>query len=264
MARSSSLGLGLACFAVVFAAASATQFRVGGQKGWTVPDAGFEPYNTWAGRLRFQIGDQLLFVYPKETDSVLLVEPAAYNACNTSSYVNKFDDGNTVFTFDHSGPFFFISGNESNCRANEKLIVVVLADRTPPGAPPTMSPPSPAPFPSPSSPPPAAAAPAMSPSSPPPSGGSPLQAPAATPTSPPSPATSAPAPATTPGSPPAPPMAPTATPGGTSQPPSASANAPGGGGSGSTTPPPPSAAAPVVTGLVGSLIAFVGYAMIAA
>ena len=57
MARSP--GLGLACFALAVAAASATQFRVGGQKGWSVPDAGFEPYNTWAGRLRFQIGDQL-------------------------------------------------------------------------------------------------------------------------------------------------------------------------------------------------------------
>jgi hypothetical protein len=57
MAR--SLGLGLACFALVIAAASATQFRVGGQKGWSVPDAGFEPYNTWAGRLRFLKGDQL-------------------------------------------------------------------------------------------------------------------------------------------------------------------------------------------------------------
>ena len=57
MARSP--GLGLACFALVVAAASATQSRVGGQKGWSVPDAGFEPYNTWAGRLRFQIGDQL-------------------------------------------------------------------------------------------------------------------------------------------------------------------------------------------------------------
>ncbi|KAF8687371.1 hypothetical protein HU200_043058 [Digitaria exilis] len=248
MARSSSLGLRLACFAVVFAAASATQFRVGGQKGWTVPDAGFEPYNTWAGRLRFQIGDQLpVFVYPKETDSVLLVEPAAYNACNTSSSVNKFDDGNTVFTFDHSGPFFFISGNESNCRANEKLIVVVLADRTPPGAPPTMSPPSPAPLPSPSSPPPAAA-PAMSPwFSTPGSGGHPSLT-----------AFSGDFGSRAGGHPG---LATGATHG---APPSASANAPGGGGSGSTTPPPPSAAAPVVTGLVGSLVAFIGYAMIAA
>ncbi|RLN13473.1 early nodulin-like protein 2 [Panicum miliaceum] len=272
-----SLGLGLACFALVVAAASATQFRVGGQKGWSVPGAGFEPYNTWAGRLRFQIGDQLLFVYPKETDSVLLVEPAAYNACNVSSYLQKFDDGSTVFTLDRSGPFFFISGNEASCRANEKLIVVVLADRTgartPPGAPPMMSPPSPAPLPSPSSSPPPAAAPALSPASPPPSGAAPLPAPAATPTSPPSPAVSAPGPAptTTPGSPPAP-MAPSpsTTPGGgASQPPSASANAPGA--EGNATPPPPSAsdtntnaAAPVVAGFVGSLGAIIGYAMLAA
>ncbi|KAG2608005.1 early nodulin-like protein 1 [Panicum virgatum] len=276
MARSP--GLGLACFALVVAAASATQFRVGGQKGWSVPDAGFEPYNTWAGRLRFQIGDQLLFVYPKETDSVLLVDPAAYNACNVSSYLQKFNDGNTVFTLDRSGPFFFISGNEASCRANEKLIVVVLADRTgartPPGAgaPPTMSPPSPAPLPSPSSPPPAAA-PARSPSSPPPSGAAPLPAPAATPASPPSPAVSAPAPAptTSSGSPPAPMApAPSTTPGGgASQPPSTSANAPGA--EGNATPPPPSAsgtntnaAAPGVAGLVGSLGAIIGYAMLAA
>jgi hypothetical protein len=41
------------------AAATATQFRVGGDKGWSVPDGTTEPYNTWAGRMRFQIGDQL-------------------------------------------------------------------------------------------------------------------------------------------------------------------------------------------------------------
>ncbi|CAN6173299.1 unnamed protein product [Urochloa humidicola] len=273
MAR--SLGLGLACFAVLVAAASATQFRVGGQKGWSVPDAGFEPYNTWAGKLRFQKGDQLLFVYPKDTDSVLLVDPAAYNACNVSSYTQKFDDGNTVVTLDRSGPFFFISGNEANCRANEKLIVVVLADRTPPGAlPPTTAPPSPSPVPpSPSSSTPPAAAPALSPSATPPSGGgaTPLPAPAATPTaSPPSPAASAPAPgptATPTTSPPAP-MAPSpsfTTPGGgASQPPSASANAPGAEGN-PTTPPPPSASdRSAAAGFVVSLGAFIGYAMLAA
>ncbi|CAN6163016.1 unnamed protein product [Urochloa humidicola] len=274
MAR--SLGLGLACFAVLVAAASATQFQVGGQKGWSVPDAGFEPYNTWAGKLRFQKGDQLLFVYPKDTDSVLLVDPAAYNACNVSSYTQKFDDGNTVVTLDRSGPFFFISGNEANCRANEKLIVVVLADRTPPGAlPPTTAPPSPPPMPpSPSSSTPPAAAPALSPSATPPSGGggaTPLPAPAANPTaSPPSPVASAPTPgptATPTTSPPAP-MAPSpssTTPGGgASQPPSASANAPGAEGN-PTTPPPPSASdTSAAAGFVVSLGAFIGYAMLAA
>ncbi|XP_066377985.1 early nodulin-like protein 18 [Miscanthus floridulus] len=265
-ARPTALLVLVCAVAALAASAGATQFRVGGQSGWSVPGAGSESYNTWAGRLRFQIGDQLLFVYPKETDSVLLVDAAAYNACNTSSYVARFDDGSTVFTFDRSGPFFFVSGNEANCRANEKLVVVVLADRsgtrTPPAAPPTSSSPP-------------AAAPATSPSSSPPSGAAaPVPVPAATPTSPPSPA---PAPTTNPSSPPAPAAqtpSPSTTPGpsasanppsaGGRSPPSPSASAPAAGGSSSTTPPPPSAAAPVVAGFVGSLGALIGYAMLAA
>jgi hypothetical protein len=68
-----------------------------------------------------------VFVYPKDKDSVLLVEPSDYNACNTSSYDKKFTDGSTSFTLDRSGAFFFISGVEANCRAGEKLIVMVAA-----------------------------------------------------------------------------------------------------------------------------------------
>uniref|UniRef100_A0A0E0Q1P8 Phytocyanin domain-containing protein n=1 Tax=Oryza rufipogon TaxID=4529 RepID=A0A0E0Q1P8_ORYRU len=129
-----TVSVGLAWLGLMAAAASATQFRVGGGRGWSVPDANAEPYNSWAGRMRFQIGDQLLFVYPKEMDAVVVVDQGAYDACNTSSSVaggggGRYDDGNTVFTFDRSGPFFFISGNEANCRAGEKLVVVVMADR---------------------------------------------------------------------------------------------------------------------------------------
>ena len=69
----------------------------------------------------------VVFVYPKDKDSVLLVQPADYNACNTSSYDKQFDDGNTVFDLDRAGAFFFISGVDANCRANEKLIVMVSA-----------------------------------------------------------------------------------------------------------------------------------------
>uniref|UniRef100_J3L9U0 Phytocyanin domain-containing protein n=1 Tax=Oryza brachyantha TaxID=4533 RepID=J3L9U0_ORYBR len=119
---SHGLGLGLACFALVVAMAGATQFQVGGANGWSVPGASAESYNDWAEKTRFQVGDTLVFVYPKDKDSVLLVEPADYNACNTSSYVKKFADGDTAFTLDRSGAFFFISGVDANCRANEKLI----------------------------------------------------------------------------------------------------------------------------------------------
>ena len=66
-----------------------------------------------------------MFVYPKDKDSVLLVEPADYNTCNTSSYDKQFTDGSTTVTLDRAGAFFFISGVEANCRASEKLIVMV-------------------------------------------------------------------------------------------------------------------------------------------
>lgn len=54
-----TVSVGLAWLGLMAAAASATQFRVGGGRGWSVPDANAEPYNSWAGRMRFQIGDQL-------------------------------------------------------------------------------------------------------------------------------------------------------------------------------------------------------------
>ncbi|TVU00165.1 hypothetical protein EJB05_54423 [Eragrostis curvula] len=124
---SASYGLVLACFAVAVAMADATQFIVGGSNGWSVPPAGAESLNSWAMKNRFQVGDTLVFVYPSDQDSVLLVDPSDYNSCNTSSYQKKFTDGDTTFTLDRPGAFFFISGVDANCRNNEKLIVMVLA-----------------------------------------------------------------------------------------------------------------------------------------
>ncbi|WVZ77796.1 hypothetical protein U9M48_025618 [Paspalum notatum var. saurae] len=137
MARRSCGGLGLACLVLLAAAggAAAMQYKVGGDNGWAVPGASAESFNDWAEKTSFQIGDQLLFVYPKDKDSVLLVEPADYNACNTSSYDKQFDDGSTAVTLDHAGAFFFISGVEANCRANEKLIVMVAGGSAPGPAP---------------------------------------------------------------------------------------------------------------------------------
>ncbi|KAM0952281.1 putative Phytocyanin domain, cupredoxin [Dioscorea sansibarensis] len=98
------------------------------------------------------IGSVSVFVYPPDQDSVLLVDEAAYKTCNTSSYIDKFDDGNTVFTFTRSGEFYFISGNHENCLKNESLIVVVMASRSngtvatapsPPPSPSSLAPPPP-------------------------------------------------------------------------------------------------------------------------
>lgn len=54
-----SCGLVLACVAVMIAMAGAIQFRVGGSKGWSVPDPGAMSYNQWAERNRFRVGDSL-------------------------------------------------------------------------------------------------------------------------------------------------------------------------------------------------------------
>lgn len=59
MASSSCALLGLACFVLLATAAGATQYKVGGDNGWAVPDATAESFNTWAEKTSFQIGDSL-------------------------------------------------------------------------------------------------------------------------------------------------------------------------------------------------------------
>ncbi|KAL5730896.1 hypothetical protein ACHQM5_003680 [Ranunculus cassubicifolius] len=136
--------------------ATATEFKVGGATGWSLISY---DYNQWAAKNRFRVGDSLLFVYPSDKDSVLQVNIDDYTNCNTASPIKKFTDGNTSFKFDKSGPYFFISGNKENCLKNERIHVIVMADRnsnhssspppmeseSPPPSPAMSSPPSPSP-----------------------------------------------------------------------------------------------------------------------
>ncbi|KAG0487054.1 hypothetical protein HPP92_009149 [Vanilla planifolia] len=88
-----------------------------------------------------------VFVYQPDQDSVVQVDKDAYNNCNTSSFISKFDDGNTVFTFTRSGSFYFVSGFDNNCKRNESLVVVVMADRSKTALGTNQSSPSPSPTP---------------------------------------------------------------------------------------------------------------------
>ncbi|KAF5960225.1 hypothetical protein HYC85_001434 [Camellia sinensis] len=82
----------------------AYQFNVGGKEGWCSS-------------------------ITTASDSVLVVNKQDYDNCNTQNPITKMEDGNSVFKLDRSGPFYFISGNKSNCDHGQKLIVVVLAIR---------------------------------------------------------------------------------------------------------------------------------------
>ncbi|KAJ0232209.1 Phytocyanin domain-containing protein [Hirschfeldia incana] len=121
-------GLSLLCFFMIVNKAFAREFMVGGGKGWTVP-SGSQVYSEWAEKSRFQVGDSLLFVYQPNQDSVLQVTRDAYDSCNSDAPTAKFADGKTSFALTHSGAYYFISGNKDNCNKNEKLVIIVMADR---------------------------------------------------------------------------------------------------------------------------------------
>ncbi|KVH99075.1 Cupredoxin [Cynara cardunculus var. scolymus] len=84
-----------------------------------------------------------LFKYQGDKDSVLEVSKDDYNNCNTATPIAKHDDGHTVIKLDKSGPHYFISGVAEHCKHNEKVMVVVMADRSHKSS--SESPPSPAP-----------------------------------------------------------------------------------------------------------------------
>ncbi|CDP05934.1 unnamed protein product [Coffea canephora] len=190
----------LLCMASFIISSYAYQFSVGGRDGWVVKPS--EDYNHWAGRMRFQVNDTLFFKYKKGSNSVLVVNKDDYDKCNVDKPIIKLEDGNSIFKFDRSGPFYFISGNKTYCDQGQKMIVHVLAVRTPPKPPapvPPASPPSPSPRPAPAvspiSPPSTAPTPAGSPSlSPPSSAPTPAGSPSLSPSS------SAPTPAGSPSS----------------------------------------------------------------
>ncbi|GAU27137.1 hypothetical protein TSUD_104460 [Trifolium subterraneum] len=123
------------------------KFNVGGKDGWAVKPSQW--YGQWAEENRFQINDTLYFKYNKGSDSVLVVSKEDYYSCNIGNPIQKLDGGDSTFTFDKSGPFFFISGNVENCKKGQKLIVVVLSPnhhrkQGPSASPPSWNAPSPA------------------------------------------------------------------------------------------------------------------------
>ncbi|XVF89282.1 hypothetical protein PTKIN_Ptkin19aG0117500 [Pterospermum kingtungense] len=107
----------------------AREFLVGGKpNAWKIPSS--DSLNKWAGALRFQIGDSLVWNYDSSKDSVLQVTKTDYETCNTSSPMAAYKDDNTRVKLERSGPYHFISGAEEHCQKGQKLIVVVMSKRS--------------------------------------------------------------------------------------------------------------------------------------
>uniref|UniRef100_A0A0E0FT39 Phytocyanin domain-containing protein n=1 Tax=Oryza nivara TaxID=4536 RepID=A0A0E0FT39_ORYNI len=115
----------------VFSSSEAYVFYAGGRDGWVVDPA--ESFNHWAERNRFQVNDTIVFLHDDEVGgSVLQVMEGDFDTCSTGNPVQRLEDvaaGRSVFRFDRSGPFFFISGDEDRCQKGQKLYIIVMAVR---------------------------------------------------------------------------------------------------------------------------------------
>ncbi|XP_059294256.1 early nodulin-like protein 21 [Lycium ferocissimum] len=104
---------------------SSLEFQVGDTTGWAVPPANVTNfYNNWASQMRFKIGDTIRFKYKK--DSVMEVSEKEYKKCNSTRPHFFSNTGNTMFTLEHSGYFYFVSGAAGHCERGQRMIVRVL------------------------------------------------------------------------------------------------------------------------------------------
>ena len=65
------------------------------------------------------------FKYKK--DSVMEVTEEDYKKCNSTHPTFFSNTGNTVFRFDHSDLFYFISGVSGHCDKGQRMIVKVMS-----------------------------------------------------------------------------------------------------------------------------------------
>ncbi|CAH9076951.1 unnamed protein product [Cuscuta europaea] len=129
---SSSYSSGLVAAALFFLLFGCTQARtlvVGGKNNtWAVPSSA--SLNTWAEKARFVVGDTLVWKSEKEGDKVVEVKgKEEYDRCDASKAISSQSGLNASVLLDHSGPFYFISGSEENCKKGLKLTVVVLSEK---------------------------------------------------------------------------------------------------------------------------------------
>ncbi|XP_010262498.1 PREDICTED: mavicyanin-like [Nelumbo nucifera] len=111
----------------LFLSVNSIEFEVGDDKGWEVPPSkNQQMYNEWASQNRFQVDDTVRFKYKK--DSVMVVSESDYDKCHSTQPMFFSNNGDTTFTLNRSGLFYFISGVVGHCEKGQKMIIKVLQE----------------------------------------------------------------------------------------------------------------------------------------
>ncbi|CAN6819900.1 unnamed protein product [Brassica oleracea] len=123
----------------MFSCVSSTEFEVGGEDGWMVPQSKThgDMFNHWASHNRFKVGDTVRFNYTK--DSVLVVSEEEYKKCKATKPQLYSNNEDAVFKLDRPGLFYFISGISGHCEKGQKMIIKVMETESSPDSPPPSS-----------------------------------------------------------------------------------------------------------------------------
>ncbi|KAJ7958487.1 early nodulin-like protein 1 [Quillaja saponaria] len=125
-----SLSVSLLFVFLLLSFSEAREILVGGKpSSWKIPSSESDSLNQWAGKIRFKVGDFLVWKYESGKDSVLQVSKEDYINCITSKPIKEYNDGKTKLELDRHGAFYFISGAKGHCEEGQKLIVVVMSPR---------------------------------------------------------------------------------------------------------------------------------------
>ncbi|XP_019238577.1 PREDICTED: basic blue protein-like [Nicotiana attenuata] len=111
---------GSAIFLVIFMVlftiqiANATTYNVGDDGGWDIG------VSNWPNGKNFKVGDVLVFNYPKNVHSVVIVNKENYDSCTPSG--KTLTSGNDKVTLG-KGTSYFICGKPTHCQFDQKIAV---------------------------------------------------------------------------------------------------------------------------------------------
>ncbi|XP_027768225.1 blue copper protein-like [Solanum pennellii] len=122
----------------------ATEYWVGGDKGWTID----VDYQAWAKGKNFKVGDTLVFKYTKGHHNVFKVNQTSFKDCIIPSS-GGVTSGHDVITLATPGKKWYICGFPSHCSDHKQKLVITVEGEAPAPATPIPAPATPVPTPGP-------------------------------------------------------------------------------------------------------------------
>ncbi|MED6150107.1 hypothetical protein PIB30_069136 [Stylosanthes scabra] len=111
--------------------ASATDFVVGDDKGWTLD----YNYTHWAQDKVFVVGDTLVFKYNNNSHNVLKVNQTSFKECNPSDPVGSYQTGYDQIPLQTPGKKWYICGIGKHCAEHQMKFAINVLDHAPAPAP---------------------------------------------------------------------------------------------------------------------------------